>query len=125
MFVTAQIDVHGFRQPVAPFELHVFDDARREAVTPARIDGELPAHAGVFEPPFAAQPRFLRQFPPGRLLVCLADEETSGYGLPELERTPAAQQQRLAVVSVNDDENGFGPAEVSRHAACAGGYRLP
>ena len=37
----------------------------------------------------------------------------------------AAQQQCLAVVTLNDDENGCRPSTFSRHAGCASGFRLP
>ena len=125
MLVVVHRDVHRLRQPVVPLELHVLDDPGTEPMPPARVDRELPADAAVAEPSFVPQPGLFHKFPPGRLFVGLTLVKAAGYGLPEFERLPAAQKERLAVVGGNDDEDGKGPAELSRHAACADEYRFP
>jgi hypothetical protein len=105
MLVTIDADIHGPGHPVSPFELDILDDPRLEAVPPAWVDYELPAHAGVTEDALIDQPGLLEQFPARGMRMALADVEAAGHRLPELERSGTLQEQDFAVVAVYDDQD--------------------
>ena len=124
MLIAIDADVDRLGQRVSPLELDVLNDSRLEAVTPARVDYELPAHARVSKMPFVDQPGLLGQFPTRSIRMALADVDATGHRLPELERSGAFQKQDFAVVTVYDDQDRQRSAS-SRHAACASECRLP
>ena len=122
MFISIHHDIPFLRQTVSPLVLDILDDARREFVPPTGIDDKRPADTGIDESALVSQSRFLKEL--ARCSVCMGFSvlETASYGLPEIKRLAATEQQYVASVAVNDDQNRNG-ATVFRGALLFGARR--
>jgi len=119
MFIGIDHDIRFFRQTISPLVLNILNNAGAELVLPTGIDDERSADAGECESTFVRQACFLKQLTSRRICVRFIVFETPGDGLPEIERAAAPQQQDIASITVNDDENGNG-ATVFRGALLFG-----
>ena len=108
MFIGIDHDIRFFGQTISPLVLDILNDAGAELVLPTRVDDERSADAGESESALVRQACFLKQLPSSSIFVRLIVFETPGDGLPKIERAAAPQQQNIASVAVDNDENGNG-----------------
>ena len=106
MLCIVDANVHRLRYPVVPLEFDIFDHAGSEPVAPARVDHELPADSRVLECTFTGQAGFLEQLARRCLGVRFSVLKTACHRLPEVEWFCTSQQQYLAIVGMDDHENG-------------------
>ncbi len=119
MFIGINHDIRFFSQTISPLVLDILNNTRGKLVPPTGIDDERSADTGESERALVRQARFLKQLTSRSICVRFIVLEASGDGLPEIERTAAPQQQDIASIAVNDDENGNG-ATVFRGALLFG-----
>ena len=111
MFIRVEFNISDFGEPVAPLELFVFDDAGCEAVTPARIDFEVPADIAEAQLPLVRKAGLFLQLAGSSVRMRFPIFEAAGHRLPEIEGLASPEQKDLRVVGEYDDKYGYWTAK--------------
>lgn len=108
MFIGINHDIRFPGQTISPLVFDVLHDIRGELVPPTGINGKGPAYAGESKRALVRQACFLKQLTTRGICVRFLIFEAPGDRLPEIKWAAAPQQEDVASVAVNDDENGNG-----------------